>query len=60
MRASKITWMSQVERKTDAEMKEYMGYKDVRNLHIYIKVDKQKQLAELLEFEKKKHDERTK
>lgn len=60
MRASKITWMSQVERKTDAEMKEYMGYKDVRNLHIYIKVDKKKQLDELLELEIKKHDERTK
>lgn len=52
--------MSQVERRSDADMKEYMGYKDVRNLHIYIKVDKKKQLDELLELEKKKHDERTK
>lgn len=60
MRASKITWMSQVERRSDADMKEYMGYKDVRNLHIYIKVDKKKQLDELLELEIKKHDERTK
>ena len=52
--------MSQVERRSDADMKEYMGYKDVRNLHIYIKVDKQKQLAELLEKEVQKHAERTK
>ena len=60
MRASKITWMSQVERKTDAEMKEYVGYKDVRNLHIYIKVDQEKQLNKLIEEEQHKHAERTK
>ena len=52
--------MSQVERKTDAEMKEYVGYKDVRNLHIYIKVDQKKQLNKLLEEEQHKHAERTK
>ena len=52
--------MSQVERRSDADMKEYMGYKDVRNLHIYIKVDKKKQLDELLEKEVQKHAERTK
>ena len=52
--------MSQVEGKTDADMKEYIGYKDVRNLHIYIKVDKKKQLDDLLEKEVQKHAERTK
>ena len=52
--------MRQAERKRDAEMKEYMGYKDVRNLHIYIKVDPQKQLNKLIEEEQQKHAERTK
>ncbi len=52
--------MSQVERKTDAEVKQYIGFADVRNLHRYIKVDPVRQLEQLVEEERQKYAERTK
>ena len=60
LRVSKVTWMSQHEGKTDAELMSYVGWTDIRNLHVYIKVDPDKQLNELLDEEQRKDAERTK
>ena len=60
LRVSKITWMSRVEGKSDAELMSYVGWADIRNLHVYIKVDPDKQLNELIGEEQRKYAERTK
>ena len=59
LRVSKITWMSQHEGKSDAELMSYVAYKDIRNLHVYIKVNPDKQLNKLLDEEQRKDAART-
>ena len=39
LRASKLTWLSQMEKLTDAEIMQFSGHKNMENLHKYIKVD---------------------
>jgi len=38
----------------------YVGWSDIRNLKTYIKVDKEKQLNQLIDEEQRKDAERTK
>lgn len=38
----------------------YVGWSDIRNLKTYIKVDKEKQLNQLIDEEQRKYAERTK
>ena len=40
LRASKLTWLSQVEKLTDAEVQQFSGHAKIENLYRYIKVDK--------------------
>ena len=60
LRVSKVSWMSEHEGKTDAQLMSYVGWTDIRNLHTYIKVDQEKQLNQLIGEEQRKDAERTK
>ena len=39
LRTSKLTWLSQQERWSDAQIQHFSGHKDIKNLYRYIKVD---------------------
>ena len=54
MRASKLTWLSQEEKWTDAEVQRFSGHKKTENLYRYIKVDEAQNLDRMLQAEQKK------
>ena len=54
LRASKLTWLSQQERWTDAQIQRFSGHKKLENLHSYIKVDDKQNQDDMLEAEQRK------
>lgn len=59
LRASKLTWLSQVEKWTDAEIQRFSGHASIVNLYRYIKVDEAQNLDRMLRAEQKKAAEGT-
>ena len=54
LRVSKLTWLSQHHKLTDAQIQAFSGHKKLENLYKYIKVDVNENLKVMLKAEQKK------